>query len=111
MSNIIQQLEQEQMTRELPAFGPGDTVVVQVRVKEGSRERLQAYFRPTAKRLPMFKSNAVATCAAPSCTTFAAAKVERRESKKSWQPVQTPKRRQRRSRPPLRQPPTLNRPL
>ena len=43
MSNIIQQLEAEQMTREIPAFYPGDTVVVQVRVKEGDRERLQAF--------------------------------------------------------------------
>jgi large subunit ribosomal protein L19 len=43
MSNIIQQLEAEQMTRELPEFSPGDTVVVQVKVKEGSRERLQAF--------------------------------------------------------------------
>ncbi len=31
------------MTRELPEFSPGDTVVVQVKVREGSRERLQAY--------------------------------------------------------------------
>ena len=43
MSNIIQQLEQEQMTRDIPEFYPGDTVVVQVRVKEGERERLQAF--------------------------------------------------------------------
>ncbi|NEV60472.1 50S ribosomal protein L19 [Thiorhodococcus minor] len=43
MSNIIQQLEQEQMNREVPDFAPGDTVVVQVKVKEGSRERLQAF--------------------------------------------------------------------
>jgi large subunit ribosomal protein L19 len=43
MSNIIQELEQEQMTREVPAFGPGDTLVVQVKVKEGNRERLQAF--------------------------------------------------------------------
>mgnify|MGYP001072450585 CR=1 FL=1 len=43
MSNIIQQLEREQMTREVPDFGPGDTVVVQVKVKEGERERLQAF--------------------------------------------------------------------
>ena len=43
MSNIIQQLEQEQMGRELPNFSPGDTVVVQVRVQEGERERLQAF--------------------------------------------------------------------
>ena len=43
MSNIIEQLEAEQMTRELPEFFPGDTVVVQVKVREGSRERLQAF--------------------------------------------------------------------
>jgi large subunit ribosomal protein L19 len=46
MSNknlIIQQLEAEQMNKEVPVFGPGDTVVVQVKVKEGDRERLQAY--------------------------------------------------------------------
>lgn len=43
MSNIIEQLEAEQMQREVPAFGPGDTVVVQVKVKEGNRERLQAF--------------------------------------------------------------------
>lgn len=43
MSNIIQELEAEQMTRALPEFAPGDTVVVQVRVKEGARERLQAF--------------------------------------------------------------------
>ena len=43
MSNIIQQLEAEQMTKEIHAFYPGDTVVVQVRVKEGERERLQAF--------------------------------------------------------------------
>ncbi len=43
MSNIIRELEAEQMNREVPAFGPGDTVVVQVKVKEGERERLQAF--------------------------------------------------------------------
>ena len=43
MSDIIQQLEAEQMTREVPAFSPGDTVVVQVKVREGSNERLQAF--------------------------------------------------------------------
>jgi large subunit ribosomal protein L19 len=43
MSNIIAELEAEQMAREVPDFGPGDTVVVQVRVKEGQRERLQAF--------------------------------------------------------------------
>ena len=43
MSKIIQELEQAQMDREIPEFGPGDTVVVQVRVREGNRERLQAF--------------------------------------------------------------------
>ncbi len=43
MSNIIDQLEAEQMTREIPAFGPGDTVAVQVKVVEGTRERLQTF--------------------------------------------------------------------
>ena len=43
MSNIIQELEAEQMNKEVPEFAPGDTVVVQVKVKEGNRERLQAF--------------------------------------------------------------------
>ena len=43
MSKIIDELERSQMEREVPEFGPGDTVVVQVRVREGNRERLQAY--------------------------------------------------------------------
>ena len=43
MTNIIEQLESEQMTRKIPSFGPGDTVIVQVKVKEGQRERLQAF--------------------------------------------------------------------
>ena len=44
--NLIQQLEQEEIARlgkTLPDFAPGDTIVVQVKVKEGTRERLQAY--------------------------------------------------------------------
>ena len=41
--NILQQFESQQMTRSLPEFGPGDTVVVNVKVKEGNRERVQAY--------------------------------------------------------------------
>jgi large subunit ribosomal protein L19 len=42
MSNIIDQLEKEQL-KQIPDFSPGDTVVVQVRVKEGDRERIQAF--------------------------------------------------------------------
>jgi large subunit ribosomal protein L19 len=44
--NLIQQLEQEEIVRlgkTIPEFSPGDTVIVQVKVKEGNRERLQAY--------------------------------------------------------------------
>jgi large subunit ribosomal protein L19 len=41
--NIIEQINAEQATRELPEFSPGDTVVVSVKVKEGNRERLQAF--------------------------------------------------------------------
>jgi large subunit ribosomal protein L19 len=43
MSNIISQIEAEQMSREVPDFSPGDTVVVKVKVREGTRERLQAF--------------------------------------------------------------------
>ena len=41
--NILAEFEAAQIKRELPAFGPGDTVVVNVKVKEGNRERVQAY--------------------------------------------------------------------
>jgi len=43
MSTIIEQLEAEQLASEVPEFATGDTVVVQVKVKEGERERLQAF--------------------------------------------------------------------
>jgi large subunit ribosomal protein L19 len=43
MSKIIEAIENEQMGKEIPPFSPGDTVVVQVKVKEGTRERLQAF--------------------------------------------------------------------
>ena len=41
--NVIEELEKEQMQRVVPKFGAGDTIIVQVKVKEGSRERLQAF--------------------------------------------------------------------
>jgi len=41
--NIIKELENEQLKKDIPAFGPGDTVIVQVKVKEGDKTRLQAY--------------------------------------------------------------------
>ena len=43
MSNIIAELDAGNMKSDVPSFAPGDTVVVQVRVREGTRERLQAY--------------------------------------------------------------------
>jgi len=43
MSKIIESIEQEQINKDIPDFSPGDTVIVQVRVKEGTRERLQAF--------------------------------------------------------------------
>ena len=43
MSKIIDAIEQEKMTKDDPDFSPGDTVIVQVKVKEGNRERLQAF--------------------------------------------------------------------
>ncbi len=43
MSKVIEALENEQMTKKIPEFSSGDTVIVQVKVKEGTRERLQAF--------------------------------------------------------------------
>src|ERR1700678_1702455 len=43
MSKIIQDIESRRMTRKIPDFNPGDTVVVQGEVVEGDRERVQAY--------------------------------------------------------------------
>ncbi len=40
---VIKQFEQQQLKSDIPEFGPGDTVAVQVRVSEGQRERLQTY--------------------------------------------------------------------
>ena len=41
--NIIEEIEKQQLRDDIPEFGPGDTVAVQVRIKEGSRERLQIF--------------------------------------------------------------------
>lgn len=43
MANIIDELNNEQMKQDVPEFGAGDTVVVNVKVKEGDRERIQAF--------------------------------------------------------------------
>ena len=43
MANIVEKLEQSMLRSDIPDFAPGDTVIVNVRVKEGERERLQAY--------------------------------------------------------------------
>jgi len=42
-NKIIEQVENSQLKSDVPDFGAGDSVVVQVRVREGNRERLQAY--------------------------------------------------------------------
>ncbi len=43
MTNIIDDINSEQLNTSIPAFGPGDTVVVNVKIREGTRERVQAY--------------------------------------------------------------------
>jgi len=43
MTNIIDEINAEQLNRDIPEFAPGDTIVVNVKVKEGNRERLQAF--------------------------------------------------------------------
>jgi|TARA_B100000929_G_scaffold290682_1_gene285378 large subunit ribosomal protein L19 len=43
LMNLIDQIESEQLRSDIPEFSPGDTVVVQVKVREGNRERLQAF--------------------------------------------------------------------
>jgi large subunit ribosomal protein L19 len=43
MNKIIEQIESGRMSRKVPDFAPGDTVLVQVKVVEGDRERVQAY--------------------------------------------------------------------
>ncbi|MBE2293886.1 MAG: 50S ribosomal protein L19 [Phycisphaerales bacterium] len=43
MSKLVEEFEREQMNHEITDFNPGDTVVVRVKVKEGNRERLQAF--------------------------------------------------------------------
>ena len=42
-NKVIEALENEQIKADMPEFGPGDTIIVQVKVREGSRERLQAF--------------------------------------------------------------------
>jgi large subunit ribosomal protein L19 len=43
LHTLLQEFEADQVQRQLPDFSPGDTVVVNVKVKEGNRERVQAY--------------------------------------------------------------------
>jgi large subunit ribosomal protein L19 len=43
MTNIIDEINAEQLNNDIPEFSPGDTIVVSVKVKEGNRERLQAF--------------------------------------------------------------------
>jgi large subunit ribosomal protein L19 len=60
MNKLLQEFEAEQTTRQLPDFGPGDTVVVNVKVKEGNRERVQAY-----EGVVIAKKNAASTPPSP----------------------------------------------
>jgi len=43
MTNIIDEINAEQLNTNIPEFAPGDTIVVSVKVKEGDRERVQAF--------------------------------------------------------------------
>jgi len=43
MTNIIDEINAEQLNKDIPKFAPGDTIVVNVKVREGDRERLQAF--------------------------------------------------------------------
>ena len=43
LNTLLNEFESAQAERKLPEFGPGDTVIVNVKVKEGNRERVQAY--------------------------------------------------------------------
>ena len=43
MANIIDIIDQEQMGKSIPEFSPGDTIIVNVKVKEGTRDRIQAF--------------------------------------------------------------------
>ena len=122
--NVIQQLEQEELTRvsanrEIPVFAPGDTVVVNVNVVEGTRKRVQAYegvvigrrnrglnssfvvrkvssvlFSCIRRRLHRSRSSAAATCDARSCITCATARANRRASAKNCSTRARPTRRQ-----------------
>ena len=76
MSNIIDVLEKEQL-RQIPEFNPGDTVVVQVKVKEGERERighmvqvLSVFFKLTALSLVRLQLSVAAMSVALNCITY-----------------------------------------
>ncbi len=113
-NKIIQQIEAEQMSKEIPAFAPGDTVIVQVKVKEGDRQRLQAFegvvigkrnrglnsaftvrkisngvgvertFQTYSPLVDSISSSVAATCARPSCTTSANCPARQLASRKNW---------------------------
>ncbi len=116
MSNIIQTLEAERMTRKVPDFKPGDTVVVQIKVVEGDRERVQAYegvviarsnrgfnssftvrkishgegvertFQTHSPSITESRSSGAAACGAPSSTICASAPARPRASRKKSRP-------------------------
>ncbi len=61
-NKIIQQIEAEQLKDNIPEFGAGDTVVVQVKVKEGTRERLQAFEISSASPRPDVHNTKLVHC-------------------------------------------------
>lgn len=112
-NKVIQALETEQMSKKIPEFSPGDTVTVQVKVVEGSRERLQAFegvvigkrnrglnsaftvrkishgvgvertFQTYSPLVIPSRSSVAVTFVRPSCTTSASAAASPRASRKS----------------------------
>lgn len=48
--DIIREIEKQNMKKEIPEFGPGDTVRVDIRIKEGKRERIQVFEGVVIKR-------------------------------------------------------------
>jgi ribosomal protein L19 len=119
--NILADFEAAQIKRELPAFGPGDTVVVNVKVKEGNRERVQAYegvvigkknaglnsaftvrkishgfgvervFQTHSSTIDSVEVKRRGRSAPASCTTCAIWKARPPASRKTWPPASRPR--------------------
>ena len=101
-NKIIQEIEQEQLRTDIPSFAPGDTVVVEVRVKEGDKERLQAYQGVviakrnrginssfTVRKIFRLRLSAVVMSAVPSCITSVTLRARLLVSARSLSPSRT----------------------